>query len=273
MVHERKLLSELKLVGDTSHIGDDEYRAIEITSTKSSVFDSIGKFMITDVKTPPYKIYGKLQKNIDKDYYVVSDYSLVVSHINQNFNLDTTDFSDAKSRRQGRTGSKSYVIPHGDTSFDNTAQFKKIIRALMSIDKKITGDYEVVGNPKYDGMTISDVLGESTSEGQNIVSGASFKPMKFYHGTSKVRYDKMKASGIGLAPNQTPEVYGDLIPDYSEHNVYLTTSVSEAENYATRAAIDDKSLAVVLRVIVRDPTKFVIDEDASGGWMDGHGHS
>src|SRR5690606_29912787 len=57
------------------------------------------------------------------------------------------------------------------------------------------------------------------------------------------------------------------VPDYSEHNVYLTTSVPVAENYATRAAIDDRSLAVVLRVTVHDLAKLILDED-NANWMD-----
>lgn len=60
--------------------------------------------------------------------------------------------------------------------------------------------------------------------------------------------------------------YYDLIKGYSEFNVYLTTNVHEAENYATRAAVDDRSKAVVLKVIVRDPTRFVLDEDTVN-WM------
>lgn len=84
-----------------------------------------------------------------------------------------------------------------------------------------------------------------------------------YHGTSRARYD----TGIktkGLQPGKTPKVYSDLIQGYSDHNIYLTSSVGVAENYATRAALEDRSKAVVLAVEVNDLTKFRIDEDTAG---------
>ena len=64
-----------------------------------------------------------------------------------------------------------------------------------------------------------------------------------------------------MRPGVRDESYADLIPGYSNKNVYLTFSVSEAENYATRESIWNGGSPLVIRVEIPDPTKIVADED------------
>lgn len=174
---------------------------------------------------------------------------------------DATKFNDYKGRRP--KNNKSYVIPHEGVSGDNLLKLQKSLKAIMHHDRRVTGDFSIVGNPKYESMTIADVL-QMKDVGNQIAKGGHFEPVKLYHGTSEKRWQEIKRAG--LRPGKAPEVYVDLVKGFSEHNVYLTTSVHEAENYATRAAVDDKSKAVVLEVTIRDPHKFIFDEDGAN-WL------
>lgn len=256
------LLVELRLLNDEAS-SNKSYRAFDVLMSGDDVsFQSSGQFLIVPVSEKTFEVERRYKLALNKPHnYLLADFSLVVDHDLKTIDLDVSEYSDYKTRRQSHTSHKAHFIPHADVAFENKSRLKKLLSALTSVDKQLTGDYLIVGNPTYDTMTVGDIL-KSISLQQNIVSGSKFKPIIMYHGTSEARYKIIKSKG--LSPGNASEAYVDLIPGYSEHNVYLTTSVSIAENYATRAAVDDRSKAVVLKVVVKDSTKFVLDEDNAG---------
>jgi hypothetical protein len=178
--------------------------------------------------------------------------------------LDPDNFN-RKTRRPTAPGkpSATYTIPHGDNSYDGAPRtLRKVLRALV-YSGWVGAEYTFVRAPHLHGKTVGDVV-ESTEDPIAEIATKARGKVILYHGTSAARYQTIKSEG--LKPGKTPEVYADLVKNYSEFNVYLTSSVGEAENYATRAAIADKSAAVVLEVEVNDFTRFVVDEDWAG-WV------
>jgi len=91
-----------------------------------------------------------------------------------------------------------------------------------------------------DGQSLPDrkTAAQKYSEGR--------EPITLYHGTSSKRVPDILKNG--LSAGKRDYSYVDLIPNYSEHNVYLTTDPNDASNYATRQAIHDKSSPTVLKV-------------------------
>lgn len=273
----RNLIRESVLLNEVRFIKDDVgqapvYRVVEIRTTVNE--PSYKTFSSGwAIKAPMNLSYYKTGKFIEKDKRLWddkkysnldADLSLVVNTKDKLIDLDGS-WAQSMSRRPGgitRGQSNSYVIPHADTTYDNVQAFQKILKLIMGNDSRVDGSYRIINNPKYEDMTIDNVFGTRTES--SIVKGGAFEPMEFYHGTSMKRYDVIKTRG--LVPGKAPESYIDLIDGYSDQNVYLTRSVAVAENYATRSAVDDRSKAVVLKVIVKDPTKFVVDED-SVSWL------
>lgn len=252
LIRESVLLNEIRLIRDDA----DEapvYRVVEIYHHR---LRHNGRAIKIPTDIPSYKI----KTDVDGES-ASGERSLIVDTQKKLIDLDAAKWNQYFSRRRGNRSS-SYIIPHADTTYNNTQAFQKILKFVMQNDSRVDGSYKIINNPKYDGMTIDDVLGSRKES--DVVKGGEFKPMTFYHGTSMKRWKNVKTKG--LSPGNTPETYIDLVDGYSDKNVYLTTSVSVAENYATRASIDDRADAVVLKVIVKDPTKFVVDED-SAGWL------
>ena len=83
----------------------------------------------------------------------------------------------------------------------------------------------------------------------------------FYHGTSKKRWEEA-ISKKGLRPGLNGnDAYVDLIPGYSEHNVYLASNAKTAEFYGKRQAEkDEDSQYVVLQVQVPASAKLRPDD-------------
>jgi hypothetical protein len=282
----KSLLTELKIVGPHDALGNDEYRAVELQTTDTTSRVALsgrygglhgGNFIVVPVTLSRYGNGGldgyikKLGFNKDPNdksqpyYHLSMDESLVVNHANKTVDLDVAEYANHLTRRPGRRGggNKTYIIPHGDSAYQSIERFQKILKALAQVDKRLTLDYKIVGNPTYENMTVGDILKER-KPGEHLVTGGHFKPMTFYHGTSEKRLVAILKKG--LVPGNTPFEYGDLVKNYSEHNVYLTASVPKAENYATRAGVDDACKAVVLKVIVHDLNKLIMDED-SNNWL------
>lgn len=281
---EEVLLTETRVLGDPSEaIAGKSYRAY-LLGTFSDTPETRGNMIIVPSDMPRYartekghistaggvenyirkvlglnpEINGKRDES--KPYYHLSETdALVVDHEAQTVDLDSGERSKNMNRRPGKMGGgrKQYTIPHGDTSFEHVTELQKVLKALMHVDKRLTADYMIVGSPNFE-ESVGDVL-RRERPGDAAVRGGQAKPLVFYHGTSDKRLPGIKAKG--LRPGSTPETYVDLVAGYSEHNVYLATTVTEAENYATRAAVDDNGKAVVLRVVVRDPTHLIMDED------------
>ena len=90
------------------------------------------------------------------------------------------------------------------------------------------------------------------------------KDLVMWHGTSEARWEIIQNKG--LRPGYTGEAYVDLVPGYSEHNVYLAHTPKGAQFYAKRQAKKDNSKGIVLRVQVPDPSKIVADDRYARGW-------
>lgn len=286
LVESSRLLSETRVIADKSD-GASQYRVISLTAAG----DDAGKLIITPMSMPKY---GKesvgsyltdlgLQPSYPKDipsfnqtpeqkaqidayhkqYHSVGE-PIVVDVDKGVIDLgDAVKYNDHKDRRPGADGNKSrsYVIPHGGVAGNNQLTLQKILKALMKHDKRVTSSFTIIGNPKYEDQTIENLL-KTTDPATVISRGGNHEPIVMYHGTSAKRWEIVKEKG--LRPGNAPEVYSDLVSGFSEFNVYLTTNIDIAENYATRAAVDDKSKAVVVKVLVRDTTKFIVDEDGTG---------
>lgn len=266
----RQILSEVRVIADKSE-GASRYRVFSLVTSQGN---SVGKLIIVPITLEKYGkngIDGLLDSMGLKDQYEGGPYYNAMTPIVIDVEKQVIDLGDAvkynnyKNRRPGAKGSKSrsYVIPHGGTVGDQLLTLQKTLKALMKHDKRIQPSFNVVGNPNYEGQTISDVL-KLQDEGNAIAQGRTSEPIVMYHGTSNKRWETIKEKG--LRPGNAPFVYVDLVEGYSEFNIYLTTSIEVAENYATRAAVDDRSKAVVLKVIVRDLTKFTFDEDGAN-WL------
>lgn len=260
----KTILIESYVVADEA-LGSNMYRVFELYSASSN--QKTGKLIITPITTKQYGDAGvngilKSMGLREKENFHNAGVIFVVDHEKQVIDLDTSKFLNYKGRRPHPTANKSYVIPHADIAGENIVSFKKALIAILKHDKRIDRSYLIVGNPRYKNMTITDVL-KQQNPGDLIAKGGQFQPMTFYHGTSEKRWKVIQKEG--LKPNRAPKIYVDLVAGYSEFNVYLTTSVSVAENYATRAARDDNSKAVVVEVIVRKPN-FVFDEDGAN-WI------
>jgi hypothetical protein len=166
------------------------------------------------------------------------------------------------TRRPGKNrDGKSYVIPSGDVAFgEKTLPLQKMFKHILGRDSGVDETFKIVGSEKFRGQTVADVISAPREYDAALTGQAG--PITMYHGTSVKRWKEIQKKG--LVPGKYDEAYADLIPGYSENNVYLTVSPAEAENYATRQAIKDKSKAMVLKVTVPDYTRFKPDEDQMG---------
>lgn len=145
-------------------------------------------------------------------------------------------------------------------SIDNDIKphhIKQIVKALHSEIPDLH-DYDMTGDARFEGKKVHEVIAEKTP---NEKWAGGREPITMYHGTSS---DKAAAiQSAGLHPNSRGHSYVDLVPGYSEHNVYLTTKPSTAANYATREAVNDGSKATILKVQIhpKDFPKLRKDED------------
>jgi len=170
--------------------------------------------------------------------------------------------ADWRTRRPGKNrDGKSYVIPSGDVAFgEKMLPLQKMFKHILRRDSGVDETFKIVGSEKFRGQTVADVISAPREYDAALTGQAG--PITMYHGTSVKRWKEIQKKG--LVPGKYGEAYADLIPGYSENNVYLTVSPAEAENYATRQAIKDKSKAMVLKVTVPDYTRFRPDEDQMG---------
>ena len=198
--------------------------------------------------------------------------SILVDTYAKTVDLDTS-WTRYMNRRPGAGGSKTktYVIPSGDVAFGrNNTDLKKVLYQLLKSDSRVLPNFVILGDERYLGWTIADVLGQPRDVDValgNIPRGESkLRPIYAYHGTSTARW-KEGIKAKGLHPGKYEEAYVDLVPGYSEKNIYLTFNVSEAENYATRASIMHGGKPLVLKVQIPDLTRIIPDEDAMRLWI------
>lgn len=183
-----------------------------------------------------------------------------VDHASKTVNIYLEKYKNHKSRRRDPDrDSVSWTIlaPHPDQG-SKLLELKKMMVDVAKLDPAIL-DFTLVGDPGKP-KTVRQFLSKAAPSTQ--VASASTEPLVFYHGTSTRLWKAIQTKG--LRPGLVAEVYGDLVPGYSEHNVYLTVMRSDAHNYASRAAVADKTEGAVIEVIVPDPAKLVPDEDQMG---------
>ena len=134
--------------------------------------------------------------------------------------------------------------------------FKKALAELKKYG--VTSDFKIKGTvAPINGKTVGEVL-EMANPIEDVFST---KQLTMYHGTSSSRAEIIKTKG--LLPGKTGETYVDLIPGYSEHNVYLATTTKNAEFYGRRQAEKDGDATyVVFKVEVPDNAKILPDDHA-----------
>lgn len=131
--------------------------------------------------------------------------------------------------------------------------FQQALRELRRFG--VTDDFRIKGVPPHIPKTIEAVL--QMHDPTDLV--ITQQPIVMYHGTSMKRWQTIERKG--LQPGNASGVYNDLIPNYSEHNVYLAVSAKVAEFYAKRQAQKDGvTEAVILAISVPDPTKIMADD-------------
>jgi len=193
----------------------------------------------------------------------------------------TVDFdmswNGVMSRRQGlpknhRSPQQTYVIPSGDTAFRgmSNTQTVKLLGHLMKADPRVTPDFRIVNSERYHGRTVGDVAGDPRDVDVAMTGRGRAgmpTPLVVFHGTSTMRAKTILKEGF--VPGQQRFEYADQVPGYTNRNVYLTVNPEDAENYATRQAIFDKSNAAVLRVTIPPDElgNVVFDEDMATGWV------
>lgn len=130
--------------------------------------------------------------------------------------------------------------------------FKKALLELMKYGVK--PDFKVKGGAGVKG-TVGEIL--KLIDPREQLFGSN-EPLVMYHGTSSERWEQIRYNG--LRPGNTGEVYIDLVPGYSEHNIYLATTPKAAEFYAKRQAKKDDSKPVILKITVPDKNKIIADD-------------
>jgi len=144
------------------------------------------------------------------------------------------------------------------------AQFKQALGSLKSFG--VTDEFTIKGAPP----DIPKTVGQALQMQDYVQKTFQNKNLVMWHGTSEARLEFI--SRKGLRPGHTGEAYNDLIPNYSEHNVYLATTPKTAQFYAKRQAKKDESTPVVLKIKVPNPNKLIADDRFAryGGEIAGH---
>lgn len=140
----------------------------------------------------------------------------------------------------------------------NIAEFKQALSSLKKFG--LTDDFIIKGAPPE----IPKTVGQALQMRDYVQKTFKDKDLVMWHGTSEARWEIIQNKG--LRPGHTGEAYVDLVPGYSEHNVYLAHTPKGAQFYAKRQAKKDNSKGIVLKVQVPDPSKIVADDRYARGW-------
>lgn len=163
----------------------------------------------------------------------------------------------------------AYPILTGESGIQRVVDIVKVLKALVKYDSR-TMEYEVVGDDRFkDGTTVSDVLSKSAEIKQHLHSSvfdAKADKLALYHGTSSKNAKLILDQGFKQGKRE--DAYSDLVPNYSDKNIYFSFDPSVASNYATREAINDGTDAAILKVTLNglQMSKLRPDED-SMNWL------
>lgn len=131
-------------------------------------------------------------------------------------------------------------------------------QALAALAKHgVDEGFVLKGTPRgFPARTVADAM-QVPDPAREIMEGSG--PLTLYHGTSLERWNRIQDEG--LVPGRVKRAYNDLIPGYSNHNVYLATNPWTAEFYARRQASKDMDDGwTVLAVQVADRSHIRADD-------------
>lgn len=185
-------------------------------------------------------------------------------------NFDVSRFSNTQSRRRNTPQDRSHEARNGEVpilmselTFKRIIDMVKVLRTLVKV-KPETAKYKIIGDDRARGQTVEQVINGSAAkyDQTRVFKSGELRELVMFHGTSAKRAEKMLQTG--LRPNQRGSTYYDLIPGFSEHNVYLASSPGIAANYSTREAVNDGSDAVIIEVMLTpmQVMKLLPDEDS-----------
>jgi hypothetical protein len=125
----------------------------------------------------------------------------------------------------------------------------------------VTDDFKIKGTAPNIGKTVGAVLRQDDPTDQVLTRNIKI----MYHGTSVSRWLIIQKKG--LQPGNTPGQYPDLRPGYSDHNIYLATTIKAAQFYGKRQAKKDHEYEyVVLEVSIPDLGKLMADDRYIYAW-------
>lgn len=152
-------------------------------------------------------------------------------------------------------------------ALSNIKELKDALKNLLKYGVK--EDFKIKGAPvPLNGMTVKQILNLESG----VDSALKREGQVLYHGTSLSRWNII--SKQGLLPGKTGEAYADLIPGYSDFNVYLAANPKVAEFYGKRQAKKDGDTEyVILEITVPDPAKFKADDAFAWGMKPEQEHS
>lgn len=227
-------------------------------------------------KEDEVKFWGssKTSEHIDPadGFYFVYDNGVLILYSTANAIYSTHVTYGHKSREQGLASTAWNKMDGIVTFADKTVKFLKEnvgntyrsrditnVKQLKNLCRDLTA-YGVTEEFKLKGAhnipkTVGDAL-KAVDPTDQLMGG---KSIVMYHGTSTTRWEIIKKQG--LRPGNTPDKYNDLVPGYSEYNIYLATSPTGAAFYGKRQAKKDDDYGyVVLAVNVPDPAKIIGDD-------------
>lgn len=191
--------------------------------------------------------------------------------------VDFGAFSREYKNRRPRSFSNrkgTLTLPSGETGIrGNQQKMKKIMGFLIKNDPRVDKSYRITGVREWANLSLDDVMYDKAEgrKGRQPVAQRAIQDMQgmdvggsyLFHGTSDYRWREIQRLGFmrGGAPSREGYQYIDLKQGWSEQNIYLTDTIEDAENYASRQFDKDGGKAIVLRVKIPDPSKLVIDED------------
>jgi hypothetical protein len=135
---------------------------------------------------------------------------------------------------------------------------QKAFRELFAYG--VTPDFKVKGFPPEVPKTVKGILALNDPTDQVMAR----QSITMYHGTSMKRWQIIQRQG--LRPGNASDIYNDLVPGYSEFNIYVCTTAKNAEFYGKRQAKKDRDDAyVILQLQIPDPVKLRPDDRFSHG--------
>lgn len=151
------------------------------------------------------------------------------------------------------TISKEYDMK-GKQRSRSVERSKSIKQAFMELKRfGVTGDFKIKGLMDFNG-TINDFM----QLNDQVDDWANNKNIIFYHGTTLERAEQILSKG--MIPGNEPAAYVDLIPGYSDKNVYLTTSPNTAMFYAKRAVSKEGGTWAILKITGIDQNRLTADD-------------